>query len=134
MSDHEERTDDPPTDESVRSGRERRRFTRVNAPVPVTLTSHNNFYAGVNNDISEGGIFIVTKTPPSIGTFVELGLVLEAGGEPIPIRGVVRWQRFPSPNIDAPPGVGIQFLDLADEVCARLRAFVAQRDTLLWET
>ena len=116
------------------NGSERRRFTRVHAPVPVTVSSQNNFYAGVSNDISEGGVFVVTRSPPPVGTFVELSLVLEEGGEPIPVRGVARWHRIANPGVEAPPGVGIQFLELTPEVQARLERFLRVRDTILWES
>jgi len=119
--------DDEPT------GSNRRAYTRIPYPVPVSLMSHNNLWAGVSNDISEGGVFIVTRQPPDVGTMVEMDLTLDGGGELIHLMGIVRWQRLAGPGIDGPAGVGIQFIDLPAPLLVRLQAFIKQRETMLWE-
>lgn len=111
---------------------ERRRFRRVRLQVRVTATGASNLYAGVSNDISEGGVFLATQVAPPIGTLVDLTLVL--GGDGVfEVHGVVRWERVAGPGVDGPSGVGIQFLDLTAGDRARLQEFMARRDTLLWE-
>jgi uncharacterized protein (TIGR02266 family) len=106
---------------------------RAPLTVEVTLSSEHTFYSGVTNDISEGGIFVATYTPPPIGAIVRLTLTLPSYGE-WPITGEVRWTRALRQTSDEfPPGCGIRFVEIPAEAIAAIRAFVAHRDPLLYE-
>jgi uncharacterized protein (TIGR02266 family) len=113
---------------------QRRAHPRVALEVAVTLESDHNFYAGVVDDVSEGGVFIATHAPPPVGATVDLALTLGDGAAPFPCSGVVRWIRDYYPESpDAPNGCGVQWLSLSTAALDAIREFVAARSTLLYE-
>jgi len=111
-----------------------RQHTRVPLEVEVTLESDDNFWTGITNDISQGGLFVAMQATPAIGEQIELSLKMP--GEPIAwrITGVVRWLRdLRASSEGCPPGCGVQFVGLAPEVLLGIMAFVRQRDTLFYD-
>ncbi|HZS40448.1 MAG TPA: TIGR02266 family protein [Polyangia bacterium] len=112
----------------------RREHQRVALEVEVTLESDHNFYAGVVDDVSEGGVFVATHVPPPVGAAIDLLLTLPGRPQPFACSGVVRWIRDLYPESpDAPNGCGIQWSALSTQALAAIRAFVASRSTLLYE-
>jgi hypothetical protein len=113
----------------------RRAHERALLEVVVTLVSGNNFYTGVTNDISEGGVFIAIDEPPPIGR--ELGFELRLDGESGPswqVIGVVRWIRTVSASCDGyPAGCGVEWFWLPSRALAAIAAFVARRETVFYE-
>ena len=112
----------------------RRVHERAPLEVEVTLESENNFYAGITNDVSEGGVFVATVVPPPVGAWVALTLRLGEEGPSWHVCGEVRWVR----DVDAacegcPPGCGIRWRFIPDEALEAIHAFVAGRDTILFE-
>jgi uncharacterized protein (TIGR02266 family) len=77
----------------------------------VNLKSESNFFMGFTENISEGGIFVSTLSPPDMGEVVELAVGVE-GSEPISIKGTVRWHRTGEDG--HPTGCGVQFDNLDD--------------------
>jgi uncharacterized protein (TIGR02266 family) len=115
------------------AGAERRRAPRVKIAADVSFNTDHNFYAGLTNDLSEGGIFIATFENLPEGTNLDLTLTLPEYGT-IEARGVVRWIRTPhSFNQDFPAGIGVQFVDLKETDRAAIQTFICQRDPLLYE-
>jgi uncharacterized protein (TIGR02266 family) len=110
----------------------RREHQRTELEVAVSLESENNFWAGITDNISEGGVFVAMDVPPAVGTHVELSLTLPSRPEPFPLRGVVRWTRE-RPATDVPAGCGIQWDGLSREAHAAIAAFVKQRETILFD-
>ena len=117
---------------TARHGVEDRR-THARAPfrVEVTLSSTHNFYTGIANDISEGGVFVATPTPPERGSVVSLRLSLPRLAEPVTIQGEVRWTR--SSDDGGPAGCGIRWITLPPHVADAIRRFVEQRTSLFFE-
>ncbi|MBI5533859.1 MAG: PilZ domain-containing protein [Deltaproteobacteria bacterium] len=111
-----------PRGEAIPRVIERRRFKRVAATLAVTETSDTNFYVGLTEDISEGGIFVATHVAEPIGSLVELTLELGDGAEPIAFKGRVRWLRECEPQ-----GMGVMFEGLSAEHQARIAAFMRSR-------
>ena len=110
---------------------ESRKEARAPLAVEVHLTSENNFYAGITDNVSAGGIFVATYTPPPMGTDVELTLQLEAQ-QPLALRGKVCWIRTVDTASDfAPAGCGIQWSNLTAEAEKLITKFVGKRDTIL---
>jgi uncharacterized protein (TIGR02266 family) len=107
-----------------------RRHRRVTIAAEVHLESESNLYAGITNNLSEGGLFVATADLLAKGTVLDLEFSIPDGGPPIRTTGVVRWLREDLEHIEAPPGMGIQFVELADATRHRLERFVQQRDTL----
>jgi uncharacterized protein (TIGR02266 family) len=111
---------------------QRRVHERVPIEVEVTLESENNFYAGIAGNVSEGGVFVATYTPPPRGAHVELQLKLN--DHVFGLHGVVCWTRDVSMgSAEAPAGCGIRFLDLPPDALAAISAFVNRRDTILFD-
>jgi len=111
----------------------RRAHRRAPIEVEVSLESENNFFSGITNDISEGGVFVATVDTPPLGS--EVTVLLKLGdGEPWRIEGVVRWIRDVSASCDGcPPGCGLQWIRISDEVLAYISSFVKHRDTILFD-
>ncbi|MEO6951863.1 MAG: TIGR02266 family protein [Polyangia bacterium] len=109
---------------------ESRKVARAPLAVEVTLTSENNFFAGITDNVSTGGIFVATYTPPPMGSEVELTLQLETQN-PLHLRGKVCWIRTVDTESEfAPAGCGIQWTNLTPEAQKIISAFVGKRDTI----
>ena len=78
----------------------------------ITLRSQTNFFMGFSENISEGGIFISTQSPPDVGDNIEVDIPMIDGSKTVSIKGIVRWHRFMA-NGD-PSGCGVQFTDIPD--------------------
>jgi type IV pilus assembly protein PilZ len=76
----------------------------------------NSFLADYIRNISKGGTFIRTLRPLDVGTEFIFLLVVPRLGEPLSIRGQVRWVKRAgeaAPEDETPtdePGMGIRFL------------------------
>jgi uncharacterized protein (TIGR02266 family) len=111
---------------------EQRRDTRVPLEVEVTLESEHNFFAGVANNVSEGGIFVATTNPPPLGS--EVGFELLLGGERFLVMGVVRWIRDEhAGSADAPAGCGVKWVHLEDGALEAIQHFIEVRQTDFYE-
>ena len=113
---------------------ENRREVRAPLEVEVSLESENNFYAGITGNVSTGGVFIATYTPPPAGAEVTLDLKLAGSAEVFTLRAMVCWSRSPERATDfAPAGVGLRWIDLPATVEAAITRFVDKRDTILFD-
>lgn len=113
----------------------RRAHERAPLKVEVTLESEDNFYSGVANDVSEGGVFVACEDPPAVGTTVELDLTVPTSEHPFHVTGVVRWVREDwVAREGAPAGCGIEWVAISDDAVAAIAKFVREsRDTILYE-
>jgi uncharacterized protein (TIGR02266 family) len=91
---------------------ERRVALRMVLHAQVNVKSESNFFMGFTENISEGGIFVSTLSPPELGETVELAVAVE-GSEPINIKGTVRWHRTGEDG--NPSGCGVQFDQIGDD-------------------
>jgi len=110
-----------------------REHARYAVDVDIDVTSDHNFYAGLVENMSAGGVFIATHLERPVGTLVELALRIP--GTSTPIRGVgeVRWVRRYNEASDTPPGLGIRFVMLEPGAVAAIEAFLATRDPLFFD-
>ncbi len=120
-------------DEAVaqaRPGEEGRRHPRVNLAANVTSESEDNFFMGLSENISEGGVFVASFSPPARGEKVKLRLTVEGHGEVV-VSGVVRWLRVDGDGQET--GCGVEFEALTAEQEAALRDLLASvhREPLL---
>jgi uncharacterized protein (TIGR02266 family) len=118
----------PNSDEAIVT---KRRSRPAQVAITIDDMSEHNFWADITMDVERGGVFVATYHPLSLGTSVELELVLREHEPAIDDRalvieatGVVRWARAHHDGSDAPAGVGIKFVHLAPEVLPRVRRFV----------
>lgn len=108
--------------------RSQRRAERRQAELHVEFDSDTQFYTGITQDISEGGVFIATYCVQPIGTKLGLSFELPCGTH-IETQGTVRWIRDPSSN--SRPGMGVAFGELPDESIAAIARF-CQRNAPLY--
>ena len=111
-----------------------RAYRRVDVALHVTMGSESNFFMGLTENISEGGIFIPTHQLKPMGTKLSFALFLPGSDEPVCVDGVVRWVRNWSVETDAAPGIGVQFESLSDEDGQRVRDFMDQRAPLFHDS
>ena len=108
----------------------RRHYPRHDVELEVTMESETNFYMGLTENLSEGGLFIATHVLKPLGTQVEVSFKLPDMAEPIKVTGTVRWLREYSPTSDTSPGMGVRFEHIGAEHTEQIRRFLAARDPL----
>ncbi|MBI4951863.1 MAG: PilZ domain-containing protein [Myxococcales bacterium] len=107
--------------------------TRYGVDLDVTLNSLNNFYAAQAMNLSADGIFVATHIFQPIGTRCELTIHLPDVPRPIKGVGEVRWVRTrPGPG-DAPPGMGIRFVEVQPGARELVESFLTTRQPLVYE-
>ncbi|NMB74248.1 MAG: TIGR02266 family protein [Myxococcales bacterium] len=115
-------------------GAEKRTSPRVEVKVEVAMHTEHNFYMGISENLSEGGVFIATYDNLPIGTQMDLDISLP-DKPPIHVQGTVRWVReYHKFTEDLSPGVGVQFQNLTDQDQAAIKEFLRRRAPLLYET
>jgi uncharacterized protein (TIGR02266 family) len=109
------------------------------------MQGENNFYAGLSEDMSEGGVFIATHHALPIGTPVVLSFSLPDAEEPISVYGTVQWLRGPDATASwetnfggngeagVQPGMGIKFHDMEPASLKAIRTFVRQRSPVFFD-
>jgi uncharacterized protein (TIGR02266 family) len=110
-----------------------RQHRRVALSAEIHLESESNLYAGITNNISEGGVFVATPNLLDRGTVLDLEFSVPDGGPPIRTTGLVRWIREDLDSIEGPPGMGVQFVELDEAARRRLERFVQMRDTIYFD-
>ena len=103
--------------DAIRSSQRMVCSIRVNYGVGLMTES------ATTDDLSETGLFVRTDKSLLVGTVIRLVLEL-AGGDSIPLRGVVRWTRETS-ELGRPAGMGIKLI----EAGPRYLSYVRQRNT-----
>jgi uncharacterized protein (TIGR02266 family) len=108
-----------------------RRDRRVSIEVDVNLESESNFYAGIANNLSQGGLFVATYTPPPLGATVALSLKLD-DKHSFQLTGTVCWTRDPAHSTElSPAGCGIRWVALPTEAKTAITHFIENvRDTI----
>lgn len=102
-------------DEAVRIAREReakRTAQRISLHARVSATSEDNFFAGMSENISEGGVFVASYSPPAVGETVTLDVEIGSGTR-LRVSGVVRWLRYDHDGNET--GCGVEFEGLSAE-------------------
>jgi hypothetical protein len=75
---------------------------------------------GRTEDISEGGVLVVTSAECAGNQSVKLRMPLPASGKVVTIEGVTKWIK----SHRTQRAVGIEFVDLADDVRAEIQGYV----------
>jgi uncharacterized protein (TIGR02266 family) len=109
---------------------ERRDNSRLAISASVGLTSGNNFYLGVTENLSHGGLFILANDLPPIGSLMQLNLKLPDHAEELHCSVEVRWHRH-AMGPDVPSGFGVRFLSLSPADEERVREFIRVREPLV---
>src|SRR5688500_12732292 len=115
-------------------GHDTRQAPRADVQVSIDLASEHTFWSGLTMNMSEGGVFVATYRHAPVGTKLSVEMDLPDGDAPIAITAEVRWSREYTGNPDAPPGIGLQFVDLDARSLARIRTFVEKvREPLFFD-
>ncbi len=80
-------------------------------------------------DVGQGGVFIEMGDPPPRGTILEIAFDLPGSGKHVKALGIVRWS---SPDAD-PPGVGVRFAPIPDDVKDDIGRLVEEVIASLWK-
>jgi len=101
-------------------GTERRIAERVEVTWSVDCATGDTFlYASIRN-ISEMGIFVLTKEPLEVGTTLTLRFA-PPGHQPFVLHGIVQWiNPVRALSVSPNPGMGIRFVDLTAQDRERL--------------
>jgi uncharacterized protein (TIGR02266 family) len=103
---------------------------RVFIEVEIGLSTESHIYTGLSLDVSTGGVFVATYEAARPGTSVALYFVLP-DGYVVNAEGVVRWTR--AATEDAPPGMGVAFVNISQEALAHIGGFCASRPPLYFD-
>jgi uncharacterized protein (TIGR02266 family) len=115
------------------AGSERRISPRVDLDAEVSFEGENNFYQGFSEDVSDGGLFVATYQLSPVGTQFDLEFTLPTG-HIVRTRAEVRWLRDPrNESDDAPPGMGLRFLQLLPEDARAINEFVQARSPIFYD-
>lgn len=114
-------------------GTDNRRAPRIGVALDVSFQSDHNFYAGLTENISEGGIFIATHLLKPIGSIIEISIFLPESAKEVRGKGEVRWVRPPNEANDFPPGMGIRFVELAPGSLDAINEFLHRRDPMFFD-
>jgi len=111
---------------------EQRTAPRVAMQASVSVHSETNFFTGFTENVSEGGVFIVSLCPPEVGSELDVDIAV-GDTESRRFRGRVAWIR--SDENGQPSGCGVQFIDVTPEQAEALDRMVssADRDPLFYD-
>ena len=108
---------------------------RFDLEVKVDLESDHNFYTGLTQNISAGGLFIATNAIRRIGDRITLKFFLPGSTEPLAVETEVRWIRENSAlnRVDGATGMGVRFVNLSAEAAQAIQQFIESRDSLYYD-
>ena len=108
---------------------------RFDLEVKVDLESDHNFYTGLTQNISAGGLFIATHHIRKIGERITLKFSFPGSDQPIAVETEVRWIRENSAlhKVDGSSGMGVRFINLTPEASAAITSFLQSRDSLFYD-
>ena len=109
---------------------------RFDLEVKVDLESDHNFYTGLTQNISAGGVFIATHHLRRIGDRIKIKFTLPGNNTPLDVETEVRWIRENSAlhRVDeGSSGMGVRFINLSAEASAAINAFVESRESLYYD-
>jgi type IV pilus assembly protein PilZ len=110
----------------ARETRAPRGFARYHTQFTVRFRTAREFVREHAQNISRGGVFIQTRTPPPIDEVITVQLELPDGGPPATTTGLVM-HRVTETEADQQgivPGIGVQFLDADDQFRERIDRYI----------
>lgn len=114
---------------------ESRSAERVPVELEVSMYSDHNFYTGFVKNVSSGGVFFASSNILPVGSVVDIVLSLSPGKQKVPVKAEVRWIRqCHEYTPEAPPGMGMRFLNLDPRVASKINQFIEnRRDALFFD-
>jgi type IV pilus assembly protein PilZ len=113
---------------------DRRTEPRFEVAVEVTFESEHNFYTGLTQDLSGGGLFVATHQLRPIGECIRLRFTLPSSQAPIEALTEVRWLRENEvEGGGGDVGMGLRFLQLSPQAKDAVKVFLGKRDSLYFD-
>ena len=110
---------------------ENRRQKRIQKQLKIMWKNENVAFDGVTLDICPGGVFIVTNRLLPPRSIIEIDLMLGCDSS-VRCRGEIVWINR-GEVIHFPPGFGVQFLDVTEEVLHLLLPLQRGEEQEDWE-
>jgi uncharacterized protein (TIGR02266 family) len=118
-------------------GAERRTAARTEIEVEVGLETENNFYTGLTQDISTGGVFVATHDLRPHGERLVLKFVLPGVATPFVVDAEVRWIRevtsLSGGRHEGATGMGLRFVNLPPQAKMVIASFLNQRESIFYD-
>jgi uncharacterized protein (TIGR02266 family) len=118
-------------------GADRRTAARIDLEIEVGLETESNFYTGLTQDISTGGLFVATHSLRKRGDRLMLKFSLPGVEAPFTVEGEVRWLRevgsLGAGRFDGATGMGLKFINLAPQAKAVIASFLKQRESIFYD-
>ncbi|MFP6638925.1 MAG: TIGR02266 family protein [Myxococcota bacterium] len=108
--------------EALQTDRDRRKAERAELVVRVEYSTIDEFFSEFSRDINQGGLFIETVRPLPLDSEVTMRFNLPGGHSPIETVG--RVVRTSEGDEGDPPGMGLEFDQLADDDRIRIDQLV----------
>jgi uncharacterized protein (TIGR02266 family) len=100
-----------------------REYDRIPYSVQVEFRTASSFLVAYSVNLSRGGLFVETDADVPTGVLLALELVVPGAGA-LNLVGIVAWRRgYDSP--DGPPGIGIEFQDVAPQLGSAIDRLVS---------
>ena len=80
--------------------------------VQVEFRTPSSFLVAYSVNLSRGGMFVETDADIPVGAGMTVELAIPSSGT-IELDGIVAWRRVAEAGADGPPGLGIEFQDVA---------------------
>jgi uncharacterized protein (TIGR02266 family) len=108
---------------------------RYDLEIKVDLESEHNFYTGLTQNISAGGLFIATHHLRRIGDRITLKFQIPGTEGAVEVETEVRWIRENSAltRADGATGMGVRFINLSPEATIAIQKFLSNRDSLYYD-
>ena len=87
----------------------------VNLTVKLAHKGVDEFVEKYATNISAGGLFVRTREPQPLGTVVNFKIEIANSQRMLQGSAIVKWIRGPT-DPDGPPGMGLEFKELDDEI------------------
>src|SRR5687767_12104720 len=100
-----------------------REYDRMPYSVEVDFRTSSSFLVAYSVNLSRGGLFLETDADIPTGALLTVDLQIPNAGL-VPINGVVAWRRGGGDG-DGPPGIGIEFQDVAPQLGAVIDRLVS---------
>jgi type IV pilus assembly protein PilZ len=102
--------------------------------VEVGLQTESNFYTGLTQDLSGGGVFVATHQLRDVGDRIKVLLTLPGQRETFEILTEVRWVRdIHLTRGTDDPGMGLRFLQMSPQAAKAVADFLTRRESLFFD-
>ena len=117
------------------SGADRRQHRRHDIDYDLAVDIHGEHvpYTGIIKDISEGGLFIATVAHHKIGDVLQVRFTIPAVPAPVEVKAKVRWFRDEFTAGGNSIGVGVQFIDLPQDITRAINAYLRDKTPMMYE-